>query len=429
MGSQFAVGLSTHPEPAVAAGEAIGSVLQGVGVRPDLAMVFISGAMVSHAAGIRDAIASLLDPVHLIGACVQGIVGGSEEIRSPGPAAGGGDSGSTHDGRGSSAGGLVVWAGRLPSHNRHLRTFQLHQDASGMVFGLPSLQSGDALIVLADQASFDPGAMTSAVADTGLAIPIVGATLSVDSKPTRPGPLHDSHEPTPTRMLIGRQQLGRGAVGIALPTEAISITVSPGAKAMGEHFTVGEIKGNRIGTLNGQPAGSKLDEFIAGLSAEDRFLASQGLCLGISAQGEDVAVLAIAGRERSTNALVLRDNPSLGQGQQARTRPFETAQFHLADPIFASNELERKVALQLADKRPAGALIFNSCERRDHVLSQHSSEHMQHSSDHMQHRSSAEIVDELSKSGIAGLLSNSEFGPSGDANRHQILSSTIVWFN
>src|SRR5947208_3413759 len=95
-GIAFAAGLSQHPVPASAVGEAVGQVLDQLGEEhPDLVVVFASSHHVGAFEDIGASVRSLLYPVALVGCTADAVIAGSREVEE-GPA-------------------LAVWAARLPA--------------------------------------------------------------------------------------------------------------------------------------------------------------------------------------------------------------------------------------------------------------------------------------------------------------------------
>ena len=79
--SVYAFGLSEHPVPTQAVGEAVGQVLEGLSdERPDLVALFTSPHHVGAFEDIASSVRGLLDPTVLLGGTAGAVIGGGREV-------------------------------------------------------------------------------------------------------------------------------------------------------------------------------------------------------------------------------------------------------------------------------------------------------------------------------------------------------------
>ena len=76
----YGAGLSDHPLPTHAAADACQQVLDQLGPRPDLALLFITRPHVEAASEIAAFVRETLEPGILVGASAVSVVGGSLEV-------------------------------------------------------------------------------------------------------------------------------------------------------------------------------------------------------------------------------------------------------------------------------------------------------------------------------------------------------------
>src|SRR2546427_13223874 len=77
----FACGLSEHPIPTQAVGEAVGQALEGLSdERPDLVVLFASPHHVGAFEDIAGSVRALLEPTLLLGCSAVAVIGGPREV-------------------------------------------------------------------------------------------------------------------------------------------------------------------------------------------------------------------------------------------------------------------------------------------------------------------------------------------------------------
>lgn len=376
----FAAGLSTHPEPAVATGEAIGTVVERVGTAPDLAVVFASGAMVGHLDDVLDVVRTLLAPITLLAATGVGVLGGSEEVE-----------------RGDC---VVVWAGSLPApfgagSIRPVRLSTVDAGSGPTVIGVPSLSEDDALIVLADPFTFPADRFVDDLAAAAPGVPIVGGFASAG---TAPGS---------NRLVLDDAVHTDGAVGVVVPAAAIDVTVSQGCRPIGDPWVITAGGGNLIGELGGRPALERLQEMVEALAPEDRALAARGLHAGFVVDERrdrflagDFLIRAVIGADRSTGAIAVGAPVEVGS----------VMQFQVRDANSASDELMRLLPSEVS----GGALVFTCNGRGTHLFPEPHHD--------------ASLIDEVVDGGVAGVFCAGELGPVGPVNALHGFTATVVWF-
>ena len=76
----FAAAMSEHPIATHATGEVVGQVLEALGDRPDLAVVFVTAPNGGALEDIAGVVRELLHPVTLLGATAVSVLGGDREV-------------------------------------------------------------------------------------------------------------------------------------------------------------------------------------------------------------------------------------------------------------------------------------------------------------------------------------------------------------
>ncbi|MCU1351777.1 MAG: hypothetical protein JWM05_986, partial [Acidimicrobiales bacterium] len=76
----FASALSEHPLATHATGEVVGQVLEQLGPRPDIAVLFVTGPFAGALDDIAATVRATLEPGALIGATAVSVLGGSHEV-------------------------------------------------------------------------------------------------------------------------------------------------------------------------------------------------------------------------------------------------------------------------------------------------------------------------------------------------------------
>ncbi len=375
----FAAALSAHPVPAHAVGEALGQIVETLaGVRPDVAVVFVSAAHVGAVEDIASSINSVLQPRCLVGTTGSGIVGGSLGIEDS-PA-------------------LAVWAGALNGQVAAVRLTAEPTESGWHVEGMPT-DTGDwrTLVLLADPYTFPSDALLDGLRLQSPHLAVIGGMASA------------ARGPGGNRLVFGNEIVTHGAVGFLLDADASPDTVvSQGCRPIGQPWIVTRAERNIIYELAGRPALERLMEIIDHLSPDDRRLAAAGLHCGIVVDERkvdfergDFLIRGVLGADKEAGAVAIGDEMPVGS----------TVQFQVRDAATAGEDLISMLTGRDAD----GALVF-TCNGRG--------EFMFGTSSH-----DAEIVHEvLDAPAAAGMFCAGELGPVGDRNAVHGFTASIALF-
>ncbi len=376
----FAAALSEHPVPAHAAGEVIGTVLEGVGPAPDLAVVFVTGP---HAGALDDIAATVratLAPRVLIGCAAVSVVGGGREVEEHAA--------------------VVLWAGRFapvaPSAAippvapvppvppvAPVRLEALTTGDGVVLTGLPDhIEEGAALLLLADPFSFPADDVLAAVAQRWPTLTVVGGLASA------------ARGPGGNRLVVDGQVVTDGAVGAVLPPGTLAGTVvSQGCRPIGDPWAVTKAERNVIYELGGRPALDRLMEMVEVLGEDERRSAARGLHLGrvvdeskAEFRRGDFLIRNVLGADKSVGAVAVGDTVEVG----------DTVQFQVRDAASADEDLREL----LAGVDARGALVFTCNGRGTHLFGE---------PDH-----DAGLVATVVGSATAGMFCAGEIGPVGD---------------
>lgn len=373
-----AAGLSTHPDPAVATGEAVGEVVERIGTGVDLAVVFVSGSTVAALDDVLDAVHQLLQPEIVVGCTAVGVLGGSEEVES--------------------GAGLSIWGGHLPDGLDSSVLRPIHIEAADMLVGMPSLAPDDAVLLLADPFTFPVDQLLEELDTAAPGVPVIGGLASAGRAPDQ------------NRLFAGRPDnlavRTSGAVGVVLPAELMQLTVSQGCRPIGEPWVITKGAGNLIAELAGKPALERLNDMIGELSPEERALASQGLHCGFVARDTrddfntgDFLIRGVLGADRSTGVVAVGATVELG----------DVVQFQVRDSASATTELSR-----LLPDEADGAIVFTCNGRGSHLFAEPSHD--------------AAMIAEVATGGVAGMFCAGELGPVGATNALHGFTASVLWW-
>lgn len=363
MTPEVAVGLSEHPVPAQATGDALGAVLDRMGTDADLVIVTVTG---NHAGALDDvarAAQRVLRPRTTIGAASSGVLGGHREV----------------DG----APGVAICALRCGAVTP-VRLRAARMESGWTVGGMPAAatEGERVLLLLADPHSFPAEGLLGHLADAAPGLRVVGG-LTAGAR-GRGG----------ARLVLDGEEHTTGAVGVLLDPEAdVTPLVSQGCRPIGDPFVVTRADGRHLLELGGRPAVERLRELLEDLEPSDRMLATSGLQIGIVldegratfGQG-DFLVRPVHAVDSGTAVVSLGDAVEVGR----------TVQFQLRDAAAASADLHSL----LSDREAEGALVFTCTGRGTRLFGR---------ADH-----DAEVVAEsLGTREVAGMFCVGEVGPVG----------------
>ena len=377
----FASALSRHPVTSQALGEAVGSVLEQVGDRPDLVVVTVTRP---HAGALEDVVATVdavLHPLGLLACAAESVVGPGTEVEEL-PA-------------------VSVWAGRVgPLVPVELTATRLADD--GWRFdGMPSGVGFDpaALLVLADPFTFPMAAFVAELAELRPRLPVIGGFASGASGPGG------------TRLALGDRVVTSGAVAVLLgPATDVVPVVSQGCRPFGRLLTVTGVERNLIREIAGRPAMECMVDEIAGhLGRTDiAGIEGNGLFLGrcvdtrvLDPGPSDLLFRPLTGVERGTGSLAVEDGLPLGAVVQFAVRDARTA--------------GRDLAASLAGHDADAALLF-TCNGRGSRLF-----------DVADHDASA-VARALGPVPLGGMFATGEFGPVGGRNFVHSFAASLALF-
>lgn len=369
------MGLSRLADPAAAAAEACAAARAMLGDPgpPTLVAMFASPDLCVEAERLLARVHEELAPEHLIGAMGEAIIAEGLEIEE-----------------GSA---LVVWAAQLPG----VEVIPFRLVARPLGEGLGVLGWPDA-ITDAPAGSVGPVLM---LADP-FSFPVDGLLTELHGEQAPPvvvgGMASGGLRPGEHRLFAGTDVLEEGAVALGLRGSHTVTVVSQACMPIGPDMVVTKAEGSSVMELAGMPALEKLEEVVNDLEPAERALAVEGLMAGLvidentpDYERGNFLVRPIHGGDRESGALVLGENPRIGQ----------TMRFHVRDARSADEDLRaalRAARDQMGGASPAGGLLFSCNGRGTRMFAEPN------------HDATA-VAQELSDIPVAGLFCNGEIGP------------------
>jgi small ligand-binding sensory domain FIST len=376
--SIYACGLSEHPVPTQAVGEAVGQVLEGLeDERPDLVLLFASPHLVGAFEDIATAVRALLEPAVLLGATAVAVIGGPREIED--------------------RTALSIFAARLPATILTPVRLEVVPTPDGpSLVGWPDEPDGT-LLLLADPFTFPADAFLARVNEDLPGMQVVGGLASA------------AMNPGGNRLVIDGEITTTGAVG-ALINGGIEVrtVVSQGCRPVGKPYVVTKSARNFIFELGGKPALERLQETAAAASDEERELMRQGLQIGCVVDEAlpqfdrgDFLVRGVVGADQRSGAIAVGDVVAVGR----------TVQFQVRDAGSADEDLR----LLLAEADADAALLFTCNGRGQRLFGE---------ADH-----DAGLVDKLiGPLPVAGCFCAGELGPVGSRNFLHGFTASLALF-
>ncbi|HEX4245013.1 MAG TPA: FIST N-terminal domain-containing protein, partial [Acidimicrobiales bacterium] len=315
----FASALSEHPIATQATGEVTGAVLEAIGDRPDLVVVYVTPPHRGALDDIVAAIDAVLHPLALIGCAAESVLGRGREVEE--------------------TAAISLWAARLgPLVPVSLQATQGPDGEWAFTGWPPEIPfEPQALLLIADPFTFPAEDFLSWMSEQAPGLPIVGGNASA------------ARGPGGNRIVMGARTVTDGAVGVIIGAGVdMTTVVSQGCRPYGSPLTVTRSEGNVIYELAGRPTMERLvDQIKQGLSVEDvANLESGGLHLGRvidehrSEFGRgDFLVRNVVGVDRATGAVAVNDEVPVGT----------TVQFHVRDALTADEDLRELLAAREAD--------------------------------------------------------------------------------
>ena len=378
MSAVYAFGLSEHPVPTQAVGEAVGQVLEGLGdERPDLVMLFASPHHVGAFEDIASSVRSLLDPTVLVGGTAGAVIGGGREVEES-PA-------------------LSLFAARLPETLLTPVRLEVVATPDGpSLIGWPDHPDGT-MLLFADPFTFPADAFLERVNEDLPKLQVIGGLASA------------AMQPGGNRLVVDDQILDSGAVGVVLAGGVeIRTVVSQGCRPVGKPYVVTKSDRNFILELGGKPALLRLQETASEASDEERELMRRGLQIGcvvdetrLEFSRGDFLVRGVVGADQNSGAIAVGDNIEVGR----------TVQFQVRDAGSADEDLRDLLTSAEAD----AALLF-TCNGRGQRLFEEP--------DH-----DAGVVDQLlGPLPLAGCFCAGELGPVGARNFLHGFTASLALF-
>ena len=379
MARPFAAALSEHPNAAVATGDVVGRVLEGLGdlgQPPDLALVFVTPVHASSLDEIAATIRATLSPGALLGCAAVSVVGGEREVER-GPA-------------------ISLWAGRTgPVSPFHL-TVAAAPD--GLAFtGWPEQipDETSALLLIPDPFTFPTDDLLRRLEQNRPGMPVVGGMASAAGAPGG------------NRLVIDGRVVSSGAVGAFLgPDVEVATVVSQGCRPVGSPFVVTRAEQNIVYELAGRSAVERLQEVAAELTDEDRELLADLVQIGrvidenkLDFGPGDFLVRTVVGADPNSGALRVGDIVEVGS----------TAQFQVRDAESADQDLRRMVGGRSAQ----AALVFTCNGRGTNLFPE-------------PHHDASVVSESLGGPPIAGMFCAGELGPIGGHNFMHGFTASVV---
>lgn len=321
----FAAAISEHPVAARAVGEVVGSVLETMGPRPDLALLFTTPA---HAGALEDmvgAVDALLHPLVLAAAVGPTVVGPHLE-------AGGGPA-------------VALWAGHTGPVVGAAVGVSVDPWGAPVVSGWPS------------HAGFDPSAVVLLAPGGFPAEAFAQWCRARRTAPAVVGVVGAGGPWAATPLALGTRLVAERAVAVVLgPGVAVQPVLAAGSRPFGRWMTATGADGTALTSLDGRAALERLVAEVGTNLGPDEVATVDGggLRLGVrvdpaSARRPTVDIRSVLGVDRARGALVL----------DGAVAPGEVVRFYLHDARSAADRLRRALTGRSGD----AALFFTAADR------------------------------------------------------------------
>ncbi|HEX2103046.1 MAG TPA: FIST N-terminal domain-containing protein [Solirubrobacteraceae bacterium] len=385
MSVRIGCGLSTTPDPRVAAIEAASQARAGLGAAgADVAFLFCTGAHLAAPEATLEGVQEALDPPTIAGCGAGGVLGDGREIE---------------DGT-----AVAVWAAALGGGSAEAFHAEALEMPDGVaVTGLAELEDATAAVLLPDPYSFPTDGVLPELSRRAPGVPIVGGLSSARTPDGE------------AALFVADRVVTGGAVAVRFDGVEVLPCVSQGAAPVGPELTVTDAEGNVIRELAGRPALGRLRDAIDELTELERGMVANGLLLGIVIDGGKPEY-------RQGDFLV---RPLLGadpeQGTVAVGAPIEpgtVVRMHARDARSADRDLREALGLRveaLGGAAPAGALVF-TCNGRGRGMFG------------MPDHDATALSEELAGAPAAGFFAAGEIGPvGGDPFLHGFTATVAVF--
>jgi small ligand-binding sensory domain FIST len=324
MAVHIGYGSSQHDDPRRGALDAArGARKQIAGLRPDLALVFVTGRHLDTAAETLAAVRDVLQPRALAG-------GGSSAVFAAGEQLAGETS-------------IVVWAARFEGGNAEVTCLSGYGQSSGS----PPLSGATAVLLFPDYYSFPVGRWLPELAAAAPGVPIFGGCIS--ARAASGG----------TVLFADDSAVSSGMVTVVLRGVEVLPVVAEGQVPIGPELVVSAADRNMVHEIAGRPAMETLQAALDGLTSAERSLLNGGINLGLVRIGRSPSWSTHKILSTHSDTGSIRVGAVLASGQAVRL---------LANSAtFAAAEMRSRLELcreALGAQEPAGMLLF-TCTSRD----------------------------------------------------------------
>ena len=382
MRARYGAAVSAHPAPEEAAGAVIGEVIEQVGLRPSVALLFVSGPHVAAFDDIAAAVRRTLGPEVMAGTSAVSVIGGPTEVED--------------------TAAVSLWAAGLEGAGPALpvRLEAVTTPDGAELVGMPAEASRPdrTLILMADPYTFPADDLLDHAAERYPGLRIVGGLASAGG-------------PGSNRLALDGDVCADGAVGVLLPVGAgCRFVVSQGCRPVGAPYTVTASEGNVVGEMGGRPALTRLVDLVRAADPGERDLLSRGLHIGMvidehkdSFGPNDFLIRSVLGADRSTGAVAIGAAVPVGS----------TLQYHVRDRDTADADLRAMLA---GAAGAAGALVFTCNGRGVNLFGE-------------PHHDAALVHEATGGGAVAGMFCAGEMGPVGGRNHVHGFTASVLLFD
>ncbi len=376
----FASGLSTSPQPGIAAIDLSQQLSPRLGSCVDLLVLFVTPEHREVLPTLLTALRTDLSPRVTVGCTVQGVIGVKQEIEQ-GPAIAA---------LAASLSGATLTP--FTYEQLHWPSNAEHPDAlRAALLGDMPLSEVRALLLLADPFSTPMTGLLPAITRALPGVPVIGGMASA------------GRQAGDNRLFLDDEMFNTGAVGVIWSGGIdVQTVVSQGCRPVGKPYVITKAQRHMVQELAGRKAMEVIQELGQSLPDTDReLLRHSPLMVGRvideykSRFGRgDFLIRSLMGADMEDGYVAIAD-PQVRVGQ--------TIQFHVRDQKTATEDFQLLLDGQKLDGPPAGALLF-SCNGRGTRLFDHA------------HADAAMVHAALGEVPLAGFFAAGEIGPIGGQN-------------
>ena len=325
--------------------EQVASALAGV--KPDLAMLFVSGGHARHLPAIADVVRRGLSPGAFLAVNAESVLGGDVEVEK--------------------ASGVSLFAAAMPGTTIHPFTYrqfphvgdETDESLQAIAEVMGAQRDMRATFFLGDPFSVPTPPLVDAMSKVTRVVP------GLQKVQVFGGLASGGTSPGSNTLIINDEVTRVGGVGVTIRgAVSVDAVVSQGCRPIGKPWIITEGERNVMRKLGGRPALEVLRETVDQLDEKDRALLPNGVFLGRVVNEYkarfgrgDFIIRGIMGIDQGSGAVAVGDNLRKGQ----------TVQFHLRDATTASEDLKLLLDAQQLQSPPAGGLLF-TCNGRGAAL-------------------------------------------------------------